>query len=462
MAYSLFFNSAAPDPRSSLCKSVTNTTPASPPTWVVGDTMPLNIYVVNGSGVYDSISGDSTVGIKLGLGLTGTTPSGGTFTITSGANTTSALVFNASASAVATALNNLASITGEGGVTVSGAFPLYQIDWNTTGTKGLCSADGGLLTPDSGATISRTHTGNGSVKERQILQLRQQPVALQTTPNFSLISNGWTGSLSLATFALMNLLGSSDSKSMYLELELTDASGNVRTYGQLGTLIRNDVIDASSLIPVPVPSYLDAATSRSQFVQNRSGITGLIGGGTTNLDGIPTAGTLANVGWLVAVTISGAMTFYQLQSGTSATSSPDIIRPTDYDGSTNQKIWRLVFTAGVGCSYSSTSASIGNTYTINPTKDSESLTKKFNVSYSGSAGTVTVNLLFDFCLAGSEIDLYFNMAAQTNSNATVEVWSGASTTKLLSFHGNYGDPDVWAVFKFNGTAWVLQASDYLE
>ena len=105
---------------------------------------------------------------------------------------------------------------------------------------------------------------------------------------------------------------------------------------------------------------------------------------------------------------------------------------------------------------------IGNTYTINPTKDSESLTKKFNVSYSGSAGTVTVNLLFDFCLAGSEIDLYFNMAAQTNSNATVEVWSGASTTKLLSFHGNFGDPDVWAVFKFNGTAWVLQASDYLE
>lgn len=38
---------------------------------------------------------------------------------------------------------------------------------------------------------------------------------------------------------------------------------------------------------------------------------------------------------------SDALRYYELVSGTTAESSPTVIRPTDYDGTTNQKVWKL-------------------------------------------------------------------------------------------------------------------------
>lgn len=64
-------------------------------------------------------------------------------------------------------------------------------------------------------------------------------------------------------------------------------------------------------------------------------VTGLTGGGT-NLDGIETVGL---VGLRAMVMTGGNVSFYQLQAGTAAESSPGTIRPDDYNGSTNQKNW---------------------------------------------------------------------------------------------------------------------------
>lgn len=61
---------------------------------------------------------------------------------------------------------------------------------------------------------------------------------------------------------------------------------------------------------------------------------------TTGLKAIVTVGVA--VGVIVFYRDSHAnIKGYQLTSGTSAESSPSIIRPTDYNGSTNQKIWKL-------------------------------------------------------------------------------------------------------------------------
>lgn len=91
---------------------------------------------------------------------------------------------------------------------------------------------------------------------------------------------------------------------------------------------------------------LDAAQEfpLGEFIQNRWELTGLTGGTAATLDGIPTeitSGEVIPTNSIAAVVISGSLSFYQLVSGTDAESSPDVIRPDDYDGSTNARVWKL-------------------------------------------------------------------------------------------------------------------------
>lgn len=99
--------------------------------------------------------------------------------------------------------------------------------------------------------------------------------------------------------------------------------------------------------PDPVESYLNTAQSDARYsamgitsADYRSTFAGLTGGTATDLDSIVTA-TLAT-GYLVAVIIAGALRFYRLEAGTDAEASPGTIRPDDYAGSTNEKIWKQV------------------------------------------------------------------------------------------------------------------------
>jgi hypothetical protein len=46
---------------------------------------------------------------------------------------------------------------------------------------------------------------------------------------------------------------------------------------------------------------------------------------------------------LVRIVLSGALTWWQLQNGTDAEDvSGGIVRPNDYDGTTNAQIWKRV------------------------------------------------------------------------------------------------------------------------
>lgn len=79
-------------------------------------------------------------------------------------------------------------------------------------------------------------------------------------------------------------------------------------------------------------------------VQNRWELTSLTGGTAASLDGIPTkitAGLVIPTNSLCAVVIGGELSHYQLVSGTDAESSPNVIRPDDYNGSTNARVWKL-------------------------------------------------------------------------------------------------------------------------
>lgn len=70
-------------------------------------------------------------------------------------------------------------------------------------------------------------------------------------------------------------------------------------------------------------------------------VTGFTGGGSTNLDGIAT--TSLAVGTIAQFTVSSSRYIYRLRAGTEAELSPFIIRPDDYDGAANTKVWERVW-----------------------------------------------------------------------------------------------------------------------
>ena len=390
----LFFNSAANDPASALARSQTNNQPATKPVFVLGDNPEVNIFVTDGGGGFDPASGDATVTPSLGIGTPGAGPSGGTFwlgvsTATSGALTTAkryqietyaagddfanlgaaenatGVVFTssgttptdwtngstlieittdvsyaASAATLEAALEATAAVVGVT-VTKSSAAPNFVVEWDSVGAVALLVGGPSSLTPASAVVTSELQAGSASAVERQVVRLTRQPYALQTV--WSTIADGWSARLDCNTRGLLDFLGGSVSAGSTLELQLVDASQNVRTVGQVDCIIRNEAIDEASTIPTPFPSYLTATQVNQNFLQNRFQVTALDGGGTA-LDGIPTGTTAlptVPTDALVAIELGGSLSFYELVAGTDAESLPDVVRPDDFATTTNERVWLL-------------------------------------------------------------------------------------------------------------------------
>jgi len=359
MALTLYISTKNPV-RSALVKSLTGNAPASMLEFTLGDTIPtVNIYLVDGDGGYDSASGTAGYTPRLGIGATGGIPTGGTFTLSDGTYTTSALAYNASAATIQTALNALNSSAGPDGgqVTVTGESPRWIVTWNAVGNRAALIGSGTALTPSSGVSTSTLTAGTGSAAEVQLIRLAKNPAVFQDS--WGLITNGWSGTLSLATRELLDLLGTSATLSTTLEFELTDSGGYRRTYCQVPCLIYNELIDLNPSATVASGEVaLSTTAALDSYVQNRTAITGLTGGTSAKLDSIVTVSK--GPGWLVCIahSSSGAELIYRLEAGTTAEAAPWTIRPDDYNASTNAKVWNLKHAAkdGAPCLWNATSS----------------------------------------------------------------------------------------------------------
>lgn len=130
--------------------------------------------------VYDFTTLPSS--LYVALGDVGERPESGTFTLTYGGDTTTALAYNASTTAVAAALNALASIVSAGGVSVSGeAGGPYQVTFTNAGVRTAISATTGALYPLTQATIYEAREGTVDVSSIQIIALDRQSAALAET-----------------------------------------------------------------------------------------------------------------------------------------------------------------------------------------------------------------------------------------------------------------------------------------
>lgn len=155
-------------------------TTALTPSFKQGDTIGVEVHWVNtfDSGAMSENLFPDAVDMTLAIGRVDTAPTEGYFTISYGSNTSDNISYSASETEIATILNAMASITADGGVTVTKVNTVYRVVWNTSGvrTNTLLVADNELF-PTS--TVSTTIVKAGATNVRQVVQLhiKQAPIA---------------------------------------------------------------------------------------------------------------------------------------------------------------------------------------------------------------------------------------------------------------------------------------------
>lgn len=467
MAKEFFINTSAVDPAQAFVRSKESPTATALPQFRLGDLETVKIYLVDGQGGYDANSGSGSLSVKFGLGNKAAEPTGGTYTLTDGTDTTSAIAYNASASTVQTALNALNTNAGpfSDTVVVTGTFPDFKVKWDSVGAVAILDVGtaGNLLTPAAGIGFSEITAGDGSTREEQSIHFAQTPVVYQAT--WTPITDGWEAQVSFATYELADFLAGAESADIWFEVEITDGAGDRVTRAQAKTVVHGEVISNEALKPVDLASYLTAAETRAQFVHNRSAVTGLTGGGSTNLDGIATASGAASVGWMVAVEIGDDVSFYELRSGTTAESSPDVIRPDDYAASTNEVFWQLLSTAAnIDHSETLTTITAGGNQNIDVDKYSVyTACVTVTDTYDASAFTHTITIQTTNAEQGDIVNVRLSMPASVDP--TIEIRNATAGGTLLTTFQSENNTDslpASGLYMYNGTAWKEISAGWID
>lgn len=261
--------SSAQTPERAIVSGVLGPVNSSLPSIAFGDTIPATVYIVDGAGDYDDVSGAAGYSIKVAIGNRGAQPTSGTFTLTFGGQTTAALAYGATAAQVQAALIALSTI-GASDVVVTGSAGSWEVEF--TGTlaeagQSLLTADGDLLSPASTVSISRTQAGGTGVNEKQFILLAQDPAWVDTT--WTATTDGWTGTISTNRRGVFDLFTvKSQPIRAYFEVEITDPSGNVRTYCSAPIILLPQIIEGATITTAP-----PAMAGATRTLANGTGVT---------------------------------------------------------------------------------------------------------------------------------------------------------------------------------------------
>lgn len=153
---------------------------ATAPILKQGDSIGVEVHWVSNyqGGSMSEVAFPPSVAMTLAIGNIDEAPTAGTFKLAYGANTTAEIAYSATALQVQTALNALASITADGGVTVTKISTTYRVVWNVamipSSTLSVASNE---LFPSSSIGVNNAKTGTVSVKQTYQIHIKQAPVA---------------------------------------------------------------------------------------------------------------------------------------------------------------------------------------------------------------------------------------------------------------------------------------------
>lgn len=222
-------------------------------------------------------------------------PYAGSFTLTFDGESTGSIAYNASAEDVQTALEALSNI-GSGNVSVTKSE--VGLHWDVTfsgvaGDQPLMSGTGGGL----------------------------------SVPKYL------EGELNLNTVEL-NAELDQNREDYVIEVEV-GASPDNGTVAYSEISVRKDLLRDGQADPV------GAASLSLTYPFNRSELTELTGGGVGALDSVETVDMPVGTVFTFREAATGYEWFARLVAGTDAEDPPAVVRPDDYAGGTNEKVWKL-------------------------------------------------------------------------------------------------------------------------
>lgn len=159
-----------------------STTPLPTPTVKQGDTIRVELHLVkmvaSSGSVMQEIEWSPASSLTLAIGKVQASPTFGTFTLTFGANETVRIPFDAEATLVEEAINDMASITAVGGVSVSLQGTAFRVIFNNAGVLPFAlNYNENDLFPSSSIGVSVARAGTASVRAIYQVQIKQSPVA---------------------------------------------------------------------------------------------------------------------------------------------------------------------------------------------------------------------------------------------------------------------------------------------
>ena len=153
-------------------------------TFKQGDSVNMELHLVKRSlvGGLEVVEFPTNCTVRVAIGKLDATPTAGTFTVTYNGDTTTALAYNASASAIQTALNALASITAAGGVTVAiVSNSMFRVAFNSVGVRSGFTTDTAGLVPTSSTKVIEMRAGTTELTAIFLFKTKQSAVAFQNS-----------------------------------------------------------------------------------------------------------------------------------------------------------------------------------------------------------------------------------------------------------------------------------------
>ncbi len=195
--------------------------------------------------------------------------------------------------------------------------------------------DGAVI--DAGNT-----TGGGAITIRATLKTfgeysENPPLTITTswTKSGATTTTKYSGLVDLTGAGVASLVGEAADGSAMLEVSWVIGT-DVGTSRMVLFTIENSVYRGGDAVPTATP-----AQGSVIFLP---AVTGLTGGGATNLDGVVTVGVTPPQVYVLAITTGGYLTqqTWALVAGTDDADGVTIIHPVDYNASTNAKVFKRI------------------------------------------------------------------------------------------------------------------------
>ena len=336
MTQTLTVNTARSNLYTSLVASVPQPyTPKQFPKLVFGETIDVELYLTDAAR-----SGVAGFTPRIVITLADQKPSGGTFTISDGIDTTAALDWDSTETEIETALNALNSNTGPDGDTVTvdkyanGSFNVF---FDTVGDRATLTVSTSGVQPVSTASILPIVEGDATTREQQLIQIKASPLVFSDSG--ALITDGWRMTLDTNNANFLQATAREAISANY-SIEIVNASSEVDVIARGPVILEPATFNVAALNGI---AYPDIPTG-DEYVNERLDITGLDGGTITDLNYIATVDLELNYTVFTGVTVGASVPgkTWALKSGTDASNpAGGIVRPLDYATTTNEKVWKV-------------------------------------------------------------------------------------------------------------------------